>query len=79
MATKITVYHSDYGCESGCCGHIIKMETDGKTVGVNGRDFNFYHPYGEDPRKWAEDWVRKEFGEEHVKDLDWEHSYVSND
>lgn len=80
MATKITVYHSEYGCETGCCGHVIKIETDGQPD-PKGRkaDFNFFHPYGEDPKTWAQNWVREEFGEEHVKDLDWEHSFVSND
>lgn len=66
---KYVVLHRAYGCETGCCGHII--EVDDKQVG----SFHFEHANG-DLREYAEDLVRKEFGEEHVKDLDWENSQV---
>jgi hypothetical protein len=74
MATRVTVYHSEYGCETGCCGHYVKIESDGKEK----RAFDFGHPYGDDPRKYAEELVRREYGDEHVKDLDWAHSYVED-
>ena len=77
---KIIVYHSSYGCDTGCCGHVV--EADDGTRPKSGRDgFNFDHPYSRntDWRKWAEDLVRQEFGEEHVKDLDWDHCTVSDD
>lgn len=44
--------------------------------------FEFSHPYSDDPaeiRKWAEDWIREELGEEHVKDLDWENCHIVDD
>jgi hypothetical protein len=68
---KITIYHNTYGCDTGCCGHII--EYDGK------RKFFFSHPYGEDHKEFAEDLIREEFGEEHVEDLDWENCIISDD
>lgn len=34
---KIRVLHSYYGCESGCCGHVV--EIDGEQVGM----FDFHH------------------------------------
>jgi hypothetical protein len=73
---KVTVMHAYYDCDTGCCGHVI--EVDGKCVG----QFNFDHPYEEDDakiRQWAERFIRKEMGEQHVADLDWEHCEVSND
>ncbi len=77
---KIIVYHSEYGCESGCCGHTVECD------GTGGR-FEFDHPghfvgrdyVEETPREFAERLVRERFGEEHVKDLDWENCVVSND
>jgi len=69
---KIIVYHAGYGCDTGCCGHII--ECDGKS------EFEFTHPdRPEDYRAWAEEWVRKKFGAEHVADLDWDNCHVTND
>lgn len=62
--TAVIVYHSGYGCDTGCCGHRVEMGDDSYFV--------FGHPYGDDPRTYAEDLVRSKFGEEHVADLDWE-------
>lgn len=73
---KITVLHAYYGCDTGCCGHVI--DTDGEFRDI----FSFHHPYSNDLveiRKWAEDWIREELGEEHVKDLDWENCHIVND
>lgn len=70
---KIIVYHSGYGCDTGCCGHFI--EVDGKRQG----QFEFFHPFQQDHLEWAKDLVRKELGEEHVTDLDWENCYVIED
>jgi hypothetical protein len=75
---KIIVYHSYYGCETGCCGHVMDIELDDGSV-QEGRHFQFIHPYGEDARKFAEDMVREEFGEEHVADLDWENCLINED
>jgi len=69
--TKIIVYHSKYGCDTGCCGHTVKMGDAEK--------FEFDHPYGQDFRDFAEVMIRETFGEEHIKDLDWENCRVVDD
>ena len=68
---KIIVYHALYGCETGCCGHYVEMGDQ--------RKYEFEHPYGDDPRAFAERLVRDAFGEEHVKDLDWENCEIRDD
>jgi hypothetical protein len=67
---KVIVYHALYGCETGCCGHVIKVGDEEK--------FEFMHPYG-DHKEWAKQKVAKYFGEEHVKDLDWDNCVISDD
>lgn len=75
---KITVLHERYGCETGCCGHVI--EVDGKRATLkDGRSFAFHHYYDDtdgDKLEWARQWVSEEFGAEHVKDLDWENCVI---
>ena len=79
--SRVIVYHRSYGCDTGCCGHIVEL--DGEDVGP----FEFGHPAlthsdpskNDDPRQWAEDLVRRALGEEHVKDLDWEHCVIVDD
>lgn len=76
---KVIVYHASYGCETGCCGHIVKIDEDPAQYGgtpAGRQKFEFTHPYGDDPRKFAEELVREVFGEEHVKDLDWENCEI---
>lgn len=74
----VIVYHDTYGCDTGCCGHVI--EIDGAT-----ERFEFNHPNwtreggAEDPRAFAERFVREEFGDEHVADLDWDACSIVND
>lgn len=63
---RILVLHGYLGCETGCCGHTI--EVDGEQVG----GVHLSHPRDENLRAFAEELVRSELGEEHVKDLDWE-------
>lgn len=58
-------------CDTGCCGHIV--ERDGE------EEFVFAHPYREDPRIFAEELIRDVYGEEHVKDLDWENCSIVED
>lgn len=76
---KIIVYHSEYGCESGCCGHVIEV-----TEGEDPRPlekrvrFHFEHPYGVEAREFAEKLVREEFGQEHIADLDWDNCVISD-
>ena len=75
--TAIVVYHEQYGCETGCCGHRVEV--------VAGTDrFVFDHANSSDPadtRRFAEDAIRKTFGAEHVADLDFANSVIveSND
>lgn len=80
---RIIVYHAEYGCDTGCCGHIVKV--DGRRDATH---FDFSHPdasskRGEDKLKafkeFAEQMVREHFGEDHVKDLDWSKCEVSDD
>jgi hypothetical protein len=72
MGKRIIVFHGLYGCETGCCGHFVRLD-DGDDL------FQFEHPYGEDPRVFAEDMVRRQFGPEHVADLDWEQCVIVDD
>ena len=71
---KIVVYHEHYGCETGCCGHVI--EVNGERRG----DFIFSHPDSrEEFRQFAEDLIAEQFGAEHVKDLDWPYCRIEYD
>ena len=76
----ITVYHSYYGCDTGCCGHRIELFKDGESQGEH---FVFDHPLSSDEkdtekmREWAKKLLIEEFGEEHCADLDWENSNIS--
>ncbi len=72
---KVIVYHSYYGCETGCCGHTVELE-DGTSK------FYFSHPYSDDALKIKEfikELVTDEFGEEHVSDIDWDNCIISDD
>jgi hypothetical protein len=60
---RVVVYHTAYGCETGCCGHVIQMD-DGAEC------FMFAHPYGEDVRGFAERIVRDAGCD--PADIDWE-------
>lgn len=80
--SKVVVSHASYGCDTGCCGHII--EVDDEEVG----GFYFSHPHTPDGtpaereaayRRFAEELVRDELGEEHVADLDWEDCVIVDD
>lgn len=68
---KVVVYHEGYGCETGCCGHVVKLE-DGRN------EFCFDHGKdGEEPIALAKRLVAETFGEEHCKDLDWGNCRIS--
>ena len=76
---RILVRHAYYGCDTGCCGHVIEVEgEDIESLGTFLSRFHFAHPYG-NPRAFAERLIREELGEEHVKDLDWENCEVLDD
>jgi hypothetical protein len=69
--TRYIVYHEFYGCDSGCCGHVVKAADE-----FSQSHFNFVHPYGEDQLEFARELVREQFGEEHVADLDWDNCVI---
>lgn len=46
----IRVYHSGYGCDTGCCGHVVEVEDDD---GATREQFEFDHPYGADSAAYA--------------------------
>jgi hypothetical protein len=81
--TKVIVFHTGYGCWTGCCGHAIAV------VDENGNEkrqaFEFAHPYfkgertEEEAKKWAQQLVANEMGSAHVADLDWEHCIIEDD
>lgn len=71
---KVIVYHGLYGCETGCCGHWVELEN-------GGRIFSFSHASNkdkEDLMQYAKDVILQEFGEEHIKDLDWENCQIKD-
>lgn len=70
-AVKAVVYHASYGCDTGCCGHIVELD--------GGGEFFFDHPGNEGGLAFAQDMVRRKFGDEHVADLDWENCLVVDD
>jgi hypothetical protein len=72
--TKVIVCHRGYGCDTGCCGHVV--EVDGEQVG----GFHFAHPYGEtteDLKTFAEGLVREAGCD--PADIDWVQSVIVDD
>ena len=67
---KVIVFHGSYGCDTGCCAHIVQLG------GLQTSELLSHPEDGEDPREFAEALVSRHFGEEHVKDLDWEKSEI---
>ncbi len=75
---RIVVYHAYYGCETGCCGHVI--EVDGEERGFHFRHPGDRHPYhSELSLDFAKTLISEQMGEEHVKDLDWDGCTVLED
>lgn len=72
---RVLVYHTDYGCDSGCCGHAVEIQN---YLDVKVREsFIFAHPdEGESLEDFVCRLVTKEFGAEHCKDIDWENCVV---
>lgn len=64
---KVTVYHSSYGCDTGCCGHILLVEDGDKEIC---KEFDFSHPYNEDHVEFAKSLVR-ERAPECFDSIDW--------
>jgi hypothetical protein len=93
MSRAVIVYHRGYGCDTGCCGHVIAVvdplpedwaELDGWDASGVGEElgFDFAHPHSPAPetfRGWAEDLIAATMGAAHVADLDWDHCLVLTD
>lgn len=66
---KIRVFHAEYGCDTGCCGHIVELE-DGR------HSFEFEHPYkNEDSQEWALSLARdiiERYWPECINTIDWD-------
>lgn len=80
--TRVVVLHRGYGCDTGCCGHVV--EIDGEAIG----QFEFSHPdtATDDFRVWAEELIRDACAQAgiadadaHVADLDWDSCLVVDD
>lgn len=80
--TSVVVLHRSYGCDTGCCGHVVKVDE----VEVGG--FHFEHPYfgsGTPEERvaaykvFARELVEDTLGAEHVADLDWENCEIVDD
>lgn len=70
---RVRVYHSRYGCHTGCCGHVV--EVDGHRVGR----FVFDHPDGKEARQWATNFAQAhvmDFSPECYDTVDWENIEV---
>lgn len=71
---RVIVVHEGYGCDTGCCGHVIRIDDT-----QSGR-FHFGHPEeNEDWKEWAKNLVAEELGAEHAADLDWDNCIISDD
>lgn len=61
---KVRVYHSYYGCETGCCGHVLELE--GEQVG----QFDFFHRYEGLSKEEVIEEVKTEIKKYHPECLD---------
>jgi len=70
---RVIVYHAYYGCDTGCCGHIVRMDET--------EEFQFAHPFDGhlDPLAWAQALVAETYGQEHVADLAWDECEIIDD
>jgi hypothetical protein len=72
---QVIVYHSTYGCETGCCGHVVEVYENYKETG---HTFAFDHPnMNETPAEFAKRLVTEEFSADHVADLDWDNMVIN--
>jgi hypothetical protein len=74
---KVIVYHRAHGCDTGCCGHVVRVQNDDGTKAEE--HFTFAHPAWESAREFAEAAVKEEFGADHVADLAWEECEIIDD
>ena len=75
---KVVVLHSYYGCDTGCCGHVVRLnDEDGEQIG----EFEFTAAGSKEDRKaWAIEFAREKIEREypgtHTFDLDWDNCDV---
>lgn len=82
---KVIVYHSYYGCDTGCCGHTVELINDDGSIIDS--EFQFGHPYSAkteaDQRAWAialaKDIIQDNLGDDHTVDLDWDNCIIGHD
>lgn len=73
---RVIVSHEYYGCETGCCGHVVYIDAkigDYEVEGTQVGDFEFMHGRVEDdPVAYARKVCEEELGAKHCADLDWD-------
>jgi hypothetical protein len=72
---KVIVEHAGYGCETGCCGHVVRLPDADEDY----EKFFFDHPYDEEPIEFAKRLVEQALGAKHVADLDWDSCEIIDD
>jgi hypothetical protein len=73
MKITVRVYHSYFGCDTGCCGHRVELTVDDKSMDVG--NFEFGHPYNEDLKEWATALAKEEIQRECpecLESIDWD-------
>ena len=79
---KIIVYHADFGCDTGCCGHAIDVSKEDVISGedVISEFWTFGHPARQESLEdFARRVVTEKCGAEHVKDIDFANCTISNE
>lgn len=85
MTARVVVYHSYYGCETGCCGHTVALDDEHDK-------FVFDHISDPPTGNWSTTehgpasviaFVRRAleatYGVEHLADVDWSRCLVCDD
>ena len=78
---KVLVCHALYGCDTGCCGHVVIVEDEVGQRKQKGR-FEFSHPDDMNEatiKEYIRAMVTDTLGDEHVKDIDFERCEVIDD
>lgn len=75
---KVIVFHTTYGCDTGCCGHTIMVDGG---LENDLYSFTFDHPDdGQDHKEFAlefaKEWAKQNLDENHSWDLDWDNCEI---
>lgn len=65
---RVRVYHAEYGCDTGCCGHVVKLTDDD---GLERECFDFGPVARERAREYAESMIRK-YHPDCLPSIDWD-------